>query len=214
MSNLDEIANRIQSKLDEKDTVREIAIKSSRAIIRLSGSVVHSIHKGENAEEMMSEAMDESQRLRSLLLDHPEIFSSGLVSDAMQELAEAAILLSIVKGEDMPSPEELNVPSTAYLLGLADCIGELRRFCLEALREGDIEAASRHLDMMEEFFQIIMRFDYPDALVAIRRKQDIARSLLEKTRGELAVAVSAKTLGDKIEALYKRLDKEESVNRD
>ncbi|MCU0862133.1 MAG: hypothetical protein MUE65_07430 [Methanomassiliicoccales archaeon] len=208
MNNLDDIASRIQERLDEKDTVREIAIKSSRAIIRISGGVVHCIHKGEEAEDMMSEALDEAQRLRSLLLDHPEISSSGMVSDAMQELTEAAILLSVYRRDDLPTPEELNVPYTSYLLGLADSIGELRRFCLEALRGGDTEKATRYLEMMEDFFQVIMRFDYPDALVSIRRKQDIARSLLEKTRGELAVAVSSKRLGDRIAALQDRLDKE------
>lgn len=205
MKNLDAIANRIQARLDEKDTVREIAIKSSRAIIRISGSVIHSIHKGEDIEEMMSEALDEAQRLRSLLLEHPELLNSGLVEDAMQEFCEAAILLSIYRHEDLPSPEELDVPYTAYLLGLADCIGELRRFALEALRAGQTEKASEYLEMMEEFFQVIMRFDYPDALVSIRRKQDIARSLLEKTRGEVAVAVSSKRLGDRIIALHDKL---------
>jgi translin len=205
MKNLDAIASRIQARLDEKDTVREIAIKSSRAIIRISGGVIHSIHKGEEMDEMMSEALDEAQRLRSLLLEHPELLNSGLVEDALQELSEAAILISIYRDQDLPSPEELGVPHTAYLLGLADCIGELRRFSLEALRAGDTEKASAYLEMMEEFFQVIMRFDYPDALVSIRRKQDIARSLLEKTRGEVAVAVSSKRLGDRITALHDKL---------
>jgi len=201
MQKLDVIARHIQERLDEKDTVREIAIKSSRAIIRISGGVIHSIHKGEDVTEMMSEALDEAQRLRGLLLEHPELLNSGLVEDAMQELSEAAILLSIYTKEELPSPDELDVPYTAYLLGLADCIGELRRFALEALRAGETEKATEYLEMMEDFFQVIMRFDYPDALVSIRRKQDIARSLLEKTRGEVAVAVSSKRLADSIRAL-------------
>lgn len=205
MKNLDVIARHIQERLDEKDTVREIAIKSSRAIIRISGGVIHSIHKGEDVTEMMSEALDEAQRLRSLLLEHPELLNSGLVEDGMQELSEAAILLSIYRKEELPSPEDLEVPYTAYLLGLADCIGELRRSALEALRAGDTEKAIEYLEMMEDFFQVIMRFDYPDALVSIRRKQDIARSLLEKTRGEVAVAVSSKRLGDSIRALDDKL---------
>jgi translin len=207
MKNLDGIANSIQARLDEKDTVREIAIKSSRAIIRLSGSVVHSIHKGEDISGMMAEATDEAQRLRSVLVDHQEIWYSGLVEDAMQELSEAAILIAIVRQEDLPTPEELGIQPTAYLLGLADCIGELRRFTLEALRNGEMERANSSLDMMEEMFRVLMRFDYPDALVSIRRKQDIARSLLEKTRGEVAVAMSSKLLADRITALQERLDR-------
>ena len=128
--------------------------------------------------------MDEAQQLAACSRNDPDIWNSGIVVDAMQELAEAAIIIAIANSDDLPTPEELGVPMTSYLLGFADAIGELRRFCLEALREGRMEAAIINLEMMEEMFQVLMRFDYPDALVSIRRKQDIARSLLEKTRGE------------------------------
>jgi translin len=205
MRNLDEIAISIQDELDEKDTVREIAIKSSRAIIRLSGGAVHSIHKGEDASDLLATALEEAARLKSLLEVHPDIWTSGLVSDALQELAEAAIVHSIFKEELLPTPYELGVPPAPYLMGLSDSIGEIRRFVLIALRKGDVEDAVNYLDMMEEMFLVIMRFDYPQALVAIRRKQDIARSLVEKTRGEITLAVSSRRLENKIEELQKRL---------
>jgi translin len=205
MKNLDEIASKIQAGLDEKDTVREIAIKSSRAIIRLSGSAVHALHRGEDADATLAEAYDEVQRLKSLLQEHPDIGNSGLVEDAMQEMAEAAIIVAISKGEDLPEPNDINVTDTAYLLGLGDSLGELRRFALTALRNGKVDSATVYLEMMEEMFTVLMRFDYPDAIVAVRRKQDVARSLLEKTRGEVAVAVSSKALADKIEALDRKL---------
>ncbi len=205
MKNLDEIASHIESRLDEKDAVREVAIKSSRAINRLSGSAVHAIHKGGDADPLLREAFDETNRLKSLLEDYPDIWSSGLVEDALQELAEGAILRAMVNDEEFPDPDALGVPYASYLLGLADAIGELRRFSLERLREGNVEEATRYLEMMEEMFLVIMRFDYPDALVAIRRKQDIARSLLEKTRGDVAVAVGSKRLQEKIDNLSKKL---------
>ncbi len=205
MKNLDEIATRIESRLDEKDAVREVAIKSSRAVNRLAGSIVHSIHKGEDTTGLMHDAMDEAHRLRSLLEDYPDIWASGLVEGSLQELSEAAILLSIVQDVDLPDPDSLGVTLPAYLLGFADAIGELRRFALEKLRSGNINEAARYLDMMEEMFLVIMRFDYPEALVAIRRKQDVARSLLEKTRGELAVAVNSQRLQEKLDDLEKKL---------
>jgi translin len=163
------------------------------------------VHKRENVEAMMDEATDEANRLRSLLSDHQDIWHSGMVEDAMQELAEAAIMVSIASEGDLPTPEELGVPMSSYLMGLADSIGELRRFALDALKEGRMEDALRYLEMMEDMYQVIMRFDFPDALVAIRRKQDIARSLLEKTRGEVAVGVSSKLLGEKLTRLYDKL---------
>ncbi|MDD1768658.1 MAG: hypothetical protein LUQ55_01590 [Methanomassiliicoccales archaeon] len=205
MKNLDEMANRMQIRLDEKDTVREIAIKSSRAVNRLSSGIVHAIHRREEVGDLYSEALDEVHRLRSLLDDYPDIWSSGLVGDALAEMAEASILMSVADGRDLPDPDELNIPMGAYLMGFADSIGELRRFSLEALRSGDIDAATEYLEMMEDMFMVLMRFDYPDALVAIRRKQDIARSVLEKTRGEVAVAVNSKQLQDRIVELFRKL---------
>jgi translin len=205
MKNLDEIANRMQARLDEKDTVREIAIKSSRAIIRTSSGIIHAIHRGEIVEDIYLEALDEAHRLRSLLEDHPDIWGSGLVEDALAEMAEASILVSMAKDQDLPDPDELNIPMTSYLMGFADSIGELRRFSLEALRAGKVESANKYLEMMEDMFIVLMRFDYPDALVAIRRKQDIARSVLEKTRGEVAVAMNSMRLQDKIAELSRKL---------
>jgi translin len=206
MRDLEEIADSIQVRLDEKDTVREIAIKSARAIIRLSGHSIRGMHKGEEVGRSIGEAMDEAERLRSLLQEHQEIWSSGIVQDALQELAEATIVLSIVKSEDIPTPEELDLPPTTYLMGFADAIGELRRFALEALRRGRTEEAESRLDLMEDMFLVIMRFDYPDAIVSIRRKQDVARSILEKTRGDVAVAVSSARLEKRIAELEKRMD--------
>ncbi|MCE5297185.1 MAG: translin family protein [Euryarchaeota archaeon] len=205
MRNIEQIANNISKKLDEKDTVREIAIKSSRVIIRLSGSVNHGVHKHANMDREMQEALEEAERLQNLLEEHQEIWSSGIVQDALQELSEAAIVLALLAGRDLPEPEELNVPETSYLMGFSDAIGELRRFTLESLRQGRTAEAEQYLDTMEEMFLVIMRFDYPDAIVSIRRKQDIARSILEKTRGEVAVAVSSMRLEEKITDLNETL---------
>lgn len=205
MQNLEQIAQRIQDSLEEKDTVREIAIKSSRAIIRMSSGVVHGMHKGVDGEPLLSEAIDEALKLKSILSEHIDIWHSGIVQDALQEVAEAAILNAIVKGQELPDPEHLGMPGTAYLMGMADTIGELRRFSLEALRRGDTPAAERYLDTMEEMFLVIMGFDYPDAIVSIRRKQDIARSVLEKTRGDVSVSVSVERLQGKMANLEKRL---------
>ncbi len=205
MKNLEDVANTIEARLEEKYQVREIAIKSARVITRLSGSIVHAIHSGGETSLMMHEAIDETHRLRSLLDAYPELWHSGLVEGALQELAEATILIALLNDKDIPDPDDMGIPVNAYLLGLADTIGELRRFALEKLREGNPEESAKYLDIMEELFQMIMMFDYPDALISIRRKQDIARSLLEKTRGDVAVALNSARLQKKIDSLSQNL---------
>ena len=205
MQKLRDIAEQIDTELDEKDTVREIAIKSSRAVIRLSSSAIRAIHRKEDYANLVREAKEEAMGLKGLLKEHPDLYHSGIVTDALTEMGEACLLTAIINETEFPSHRELDIPGNAYLLALGDTVGELRRLALEAMRHGDVTVAEKHLELMEEIYDTIMMFDYPNALVAIRRKQDIARSLIEKTRGEIAVAVRGKTLEDKIDDLKAKL---------
>ncbi len=205
MENLNEIVDEIEKNLDDKDAIREVALKSCRVITRLSTAITQGIHRKEDVSSRFTDAREEASRLRSLVQEYPDLLHSGFVQSAFQELCEAAILLAVINGEAMPFPKDLGVTDTSYLLGMADAIGEFRRHALECLRAGDVESATSYLEKMEMFYDVLLRFNYPNALVAIRRKQDIARSLVEKTRGELAVAVRGKTLEKKIDELEKKM---------
>ena len=205
VKNLDDVIEEIESRLDEKDEVRELTIKSSRTIARLSGSAIQGMHRGQNVGGALQETREEILKLRSLLKDHPDLYHTGIVENAMQEACEAFLVHSILEGEQLPGPRDIGVTDTAYLLGLGDVVGELRRFSLEHLRRGDIKLASSFLEKMERILDALMRFDYPTALVALKRKQDIARSLIEKTRGEVAVAARSQELADKLDAVREKL---------
>ncbi len=198
MNGLDEIAERIEAALDEKDEVREVALKSSRSVIRLCSSAIRMIHKDENDSEFLEEAKEELHRLRGITKDFPALYHSGFVESAMQEFAEAMVLDAIIKGNDIPTPSSLGVTNEGFLLGLGDVIGELRRQAVDSLRHGKMEKASEYLDIMEELFEFLMRFHYPSGMIAIKRKQDIARGVIEKTRGEVAVSTRAHSLEMKI----------------
>jgi translin len=204
VKNLENVVGKIETELDEKDQLREVALKSCRAVVRLSGNILKSVHRGTEAQKELEELKDEVSRLTSLLADHPDLASAGFMENALQEYAEVGIVLSILEKDDVPSPEDLGVGSIPYLLGLGDTVGELRRLCLDELKKGDVERANHFLDRMEDLFTALMRFDYPDAIVAVRRKQDIARSLLEKTRGEVAVSASAMNLQKKLEEMQRK----------
>lgn len=204
MKNLERVISKIEADLDEKDQVREVALKSARAIARMAGNMLRGIHRGMDGKAEMNVLRDEVMRLKSLLADHPELESAGYVESALQEYAEVGIIMSMLEVDEVPSPEDLGIGNVPYLLGLGDSIGELRRFCLDELKTGKMARANYYLERMEDIFTAIMRFDYPDAIVPLRHKQDVARSLLEKTRGEVAVAASAKSLHEKIEEVLKR----------
>jgi len=194
----------MESELDEKDEVREVALKSSRAVIRISGSILRGLHRNEDVSERFKELKDEVSRLAGLLSGHPDIAVAGYVETAYQEYAEVGIMISLLEKGDVPSPDDLGIGNVPYLLGLADTVGELRRTCLDELKRGKVERANSLLEKMEDIFSELMRFDYPDAILPIKRKQDVVRSLLEKTRGEVAVTASTRDLHAKLEEVLKR----------
>ncbi len=196
---LEAILTGMEQDLEEKDAVRELALKSSRAVARLSVSAVGSLHRGKEVAGLVEEAREEAGRLGSLLKEHPDLYHSGFVENAHQDMTEAAIAYSLLRDTPLPRPDELGVTSRAYVLGLGDVVGELRRFALERLGKGDVEAARESLKAMEILYEGLMRFDFPRAVAAVKRKQDIARSLVEKTRGEVAVAVRTQALERKLD---------------
>ncbi|MCU0851943.1 MAG: translin family protein [Thermoplasmata archaeon] len=204
MKNLDRVVSKIEVELDEKDQIREVALKSSRVIVRLSGNIVRGLHKKIERVAEMDALKDEVSNLSSLLREHPELEHTGYVENAFQEYAEVNIIMSLLEKSDVPSPDDMNIGSVPYLLALGDSIGELRRFCLDELKSGKVAKANKYLEMMEDLFTALIRFDYPEAIVPLRHKQDVARSLLEKTRGEVAVAASTRNLHERLDEVLRK----------
>jgi translin len=197
---LESILTEMEQDLEEKDAVRELALKASRAVARLSVSAVGSLHRGKEVGPLLDEAREEASRLGSLLKEHPDLYFSGFVENAHQDMVEAAVAYSLLRDTPLLRPDELGVTNRAYVLGLGDVVGELRRHALERLGKGDVEVAQESLEAMEVLYEGLMRFDFPRAVAAVKRKQDIARSLVEKTRGEVAVAVRTQALERKLDA--------------
>jgi translin len=204
IENLREIIENIREELDALDEARDEAQVILRDLHKLSSEAVYEVHRGnlEEAREKLDEAAELVSELHDLLGDFPELLRTGFAENHLQEYAEAEILYSIVKDRKAPSLEEINVSPRAYLLGLLDAVGELRRIVVDALREGDLDRAEEFLNVMEEIYSLTMTFDYPRAVVPnLKRKQDVARSLLERTRSEVTIA-------GKTEELKRALERE------
>lgn len=190
MKNLDKIVDKIEKSIDDKDKIRERALRSSREIIigcRKAIQNIHQIHM-KDAKNNIKKSSDKLQELYGLTKGHPDLYHAGFVENAAQELVEANCLYNIMLGKDLPDPDEIQTTYSSYLLGLCDLVGELRRTALDSIRSGKAKKADSYLDMMEEIYDVIIRFDYPSGLIPIKKKQDMVRGLIEKTRGELAVA--------------------------
>lgn len=180
--------------LKEKDRLREEAFRESREIQRAASTVlragVPSSRKGlAEVREQLALASGHSRALKRRLEKHPELYESGMLETPLQELAEAYVLMAHAMGEAIPTFDEISVTPAAFLLGVGDAIGEFRRQLVNAIRQGRIKEAEGHLDAMEEAYAAISGISLPDAIVPIRKKVDTARSLIERSASEVALAV-------------------------
>jgi translin len=173
----------------EAEKSREKAIRMSREIIRSSKRVIHSAHNGQ-IDNVETEKMKELARaLVSDIKEEPSLGCAGPASDALSEYAEAVILGDIIFENRIPSFEDLSIDEGSWILGLADVVGELRRVVLKKLMTGDLDTATSVFETMEYIVQSVLMFDVPDAIIPLRRKQDIARGVMERTRSDVATAV-------------------------
>ena len=201
MENLEEIGKELERFLDEKERMREDMLRRSRDILKLSARTIAAMHRGAFVEGDVMRIRDITRSLREDLKEHKDIWHSGALENALQEAAEVAIVHAMVKGERLPHPDDIDVTYPAYLLGLCDAVGELRRFALSALKAGDIQGAERDLDRMEQVYLVIMQFHYPQAIVPVKAKQDQVRGIIERTRSDVALAASANRTVARLEAV-------------
>ncbi|RLF50506.1 MAG: RNA-binding protein [Thermoplasmata archaeon] len=190
MKNLEKIVEKIEKNIDDKDKVREQALRAAREIIIGCRKAIQSIHQSlmREAKNNIKKSSVKLQDLYTLTKEYPDLYHAGFIENAAQEFVEASCLYNIMQGRDLPDPDELQTTYTSYLMGLCDLVGELRRSALDSIRAGEQEKADEFLSMMEEIYDVIIRFDYPSGLIPIKKKQDMVRGLIERTRGELAVA--------------------------
>lgn len=179
--------------LDEKDRVREEALALCREITRNSAFSIRALHKGEveEAENMLHEAKSKHKNLMTLLGGHPDLRHSGFVFDAEKELVEASVILSVKRGEKLPPFQDLNVLYTAYLNGVGEAMGEVRRMLLDCIRQGELRNCEELLNLMEEVYYFLSSLLYPDAVTGnLRKTVDMIRGVLERSRGDLTLAMT------------------------
>jgi translin len=178
-------------------------LPASRAAIRSCANAIRALHRGdlETAHRLMDDARASLEAGREAVADHPEIAFAGYLQDAQKEYAEARVTEVLVTGgTDVPSPEDLGVEDAPYLNGLAEAIGEARRHALDLLRGGSVDEAESVLVAMDDLYSVLVTIDYPDAITGnLRRSTDVARSLIEKTRGDLSVARVSRDLHDALD---------------
>jgi translin len=208
----EEISARIRDNFEAKDNIREEGLKISREIVRECRAATFSLHSGnfKKANNSIKTAENSLEKLEVIFKGHADIYYAGYVEHAQQEYSEVSVLRSLMEEEgemkSIPSPDELRVEYPAYLNGLGDLVGELRRHVLDLIRRDSFEKAEIFLGIMEDIHATLMDFDYPDAITkGLRRKTDVSRGLIEKTRGDVVNAIRQKKLETAMLNLESRL---------
>jgi|SRR5437667_14185 len=189
---LETIGRNALGYLSLKHRARERALPKSRTAIRFCANSIRATHRHEfeRASELSGEAANLLREIETDLQDHQEIYFAGFVQDAQKEYAEATTFAALVQHMLLPTPEELSIGYAAYLNGLAEAVGELRRYLLDQLRRGKSEECERYLNSMDDIYAVLITIDFPDAITAgLRRTTDATRGILEKTRGDFTTAV-------------------------
>ena len=182
---------------------REKALAASRRSIRCSANAIRAIHRGEldQAHALMDESREAIRSGEEAVREaHPAVYYAGFLQDAQKEYAEARVTEAIVTGAEIPSPDDLGVELAPFLNGMAESIGEGRRAILDLLRRGVVAESERILSLMEDVYHVLVSMDFPDAVTAnLRRSTDVARSIMERTRGDLSVALIQRNLQEALE---------------
>jgi translin len=198
--NLDNIANRIRESFTAKDAAREKVLPICREVIRFSSLSIRALHRQE-----LDKSQESLQSARKLLDDAEQVLADGIdirtgfLIDAQKEYAEGCITLALVMGKHSPTPEELRVDEVAFLHGLAESVGELRRYLMDSMRKGDLSRGEEFLSDMDDIYNVLVTMDFPDAIThGLRRTTDNMRGVLEKTRSDLTLTIRQKELEDRL----------------
>jgi translin len=209
---LRKLLEKVRTELKQKEEVKEKIQERMRRATRLSKQAILYIHQARLAEakKLLKESSSLFADLSKLSEEHPDLFFSGIVDAAFQEYAEAQVMLGLVEKGRFVSPASLQIPSIDYVLGLSDVIGELRRRALDMLRKGNVKTAEKCLDIMEEIYGELMGMDDAYMLVpGLRRKSDIARHVIESTRGDVTLELRRDSLENSIKKLEKMMMKKQ-----
>ena len=204
MDNFDSITDQIRQSFSAKDTVREKAIPLCREVIRQCSNAIRAVHRQEfdQAKEMLQSAGNLLAEVEQTVNEYNEFNNTGFVRDAQKEFAEGSITLALVTGKTIPSPDELGIGGAAYLNGLGEAVGELRRYLLDSIRGGDLSRGEELLSAMDDIYSVLVTMDFPDAITGgLRRTTDMVRGVLERTRSDLTLVIRQKDLENKLEKL-------------
>ncbi len=217
MNKLEKIAEQIRKNFDARTAARDNALAQARQLTRACSLAIRAVHRDETdtMNTHLQEARQLADTLRDSLASYPDLFYAGYTQDSLKEFVEANVTCALIRNEPLQTPEELVVEPSTYLNGLAEVIGELRRRTMDILRHGYSPEVERLLGYMDEIYSIMVTMDYPDAITnGLRRQTDLARGIIEKTRGDITFSLRGEHLEQAIGKLIVQLNGDQAGARE
>jgi translin len=217
MIDFEELSDRIRGSFEHKNKIRDEALSQSRNLTRHAARAIRAIHREDAglAREHLDEADKLASALREGLANDPDLYFSGYAQDALKEYCEAHLTVAVILDQEWPSPEDLQVEYATYLNGLSEVVGELRRRIMDIMRAGHSPEVERLLDVMEDIYSQLVTMDYPDALTyGLRRRTDIARSIIERTQADITISYRQQELEKRITDLSAQLTALDAADED
>jgi translin len=217
MHKLENIADGIRQHFDVRTSKRDEALKRARQLTRACSLAIRAVHRDdqEGMDANLAEAQSLADNLRAELKEYPDLFYAGYTQDSLKEFVEANVTCALIQSQPLQTPEELGVEDATYLNGLAEVVGELRRRTLDILRSGYSQEAERLLGHMDEIYSVLVTMDYPDAITnGLRRQTDLARGIIEKTRGDVTFSLRGQQLTEAIRKLSGQLNSNQVEEQD
>ena len=199
--NLASISDQIRASFSAKDSAREKVLPLCREAIRYCSQSIRATHRQEfdQAKELLKTARNLLNKVAQTINECSDLAYTGFTRDAQKEFAEGSITLALVMGKALPSPDELGVEAAAYLNGMGEAVGEMRRYLLDSMRRGDLSRGEELLAAMDDIYSVLVTMDFPDAITnGLRRTTDMVRGVLEKTRSDLTLVIRQKDLENRL----------------
>jgi len=192
--------SQFSGQLERRDRV----LKDSRDVISACSRAIVNVHnrKMKDAERELSTA----KSLLSSLKNTSGGSASRYLISPETEFVEASAVIALAKDKPVPSMESLGASPEAYLLGLLDTVGELKRLVLDSILQRKLPKAKEYFRVMEELYSLCSPLAVYDHVVnGTRRKIDVARMLVEDTRGLLAEEMGREIVSSSMARLERKL---------
>ncbi|MBA2839674.1 translin [Methanococcus maripaludis] len=167
---------------EKKNETREKILKISREIVKDCGLIIRKTQKGDQVD--FSDIKEKLKELKNYSETHFEFQKYRGTPE--QEYVEARVYYSVIfENKILEFSDFEGTLEENYILGLCDVIGELRRITLESIRKDEKTKAELYFEYMDRIYDFLMEFDNYHVIDGLRRKQDVSRSLIEKTHGDI-----------------------------